>query len=123
MTVVTSSERSAVLSRLGLESENSGAFDGAFGSRFVSDARLANGGSSPARARGKRTVVSMATIPPDSTKVHGYTDADVRGMPGFAEVWPGFPSTGQRSRARAGRLRRPHRPPAHARRRRKPWLR
>ena len=27
-------------------------------------------------------------IPPDSTRVHGYTDADVAGQPSFAEAWP-----------------------------------
>jgi DNA polymerase III epsilon subunit family exonuclease len=29
-------------------------------------------------------------IPPDSTRVHGYSDADVQGQPRFAEVWPRF---------------------------------
>jgi len=29
-------------------------------------------------------------ITPGATKVHGYTDADVRGAPSFAEVWPAF---------------------------------
>jgi DNA polymerase III epsilon subunit family exonuclease len=29
-------------------------------------------------------------ITPGATKVHGYSDADVRGAPSFAEVWPAF---------------------------------
>src|SRR6266545_3587068 len=29
-------------------------------------------------------------ITPGATAVHGYTDADVRGAPSFAEVWPAF---------------------------------
>src|SRR5439155_26069155 len=29
-------------------------------------------------------------IPPSATAVHGYTDADLRGQPTLAEVWPRF---------------------------------
>lgn len=29
-------------------------------------------------------------IPEDSSAIHGYRDADVQGMPTFAEAWPGF---------------------------------
>ncbi len=50
-----------------------------------------------ARVRGGEVVETFqqvidpgVPIPPDSTRIHGYTDADVRGKPTFAETWPRF---------------------------------
>ena len=41
-------------------------------------------------AKYQQLVDPEVPIPEDSSLVHGYRDADVRGMPKFAEAWPGF---------------------------------
>lgn len=82
-------------SRVGLGLDDCVAFDLETTSIDLDTGRILEIGA--ARVRGGAVVATFrqlvdpeVPIPEDATRVHGYGDADVRGMPTFAAVWPRF---------------------------------